>query len=484
MTSGETCATLRRAAIVLSWALVAAGCQTSYVERLARLDAEADCIMPEPARDLLVGVAISGGGSRAALFGAAGLESLARVRAGPQGRSLLEQVTHISSVSGGSLAAVYYALQKPPREVSVLTPQGDLTAEYRRFFGNFKNAMSEDYEAPTFWRQITRLRLLNPTKAATSVSEVLDDRIGHGATLSTLMLRESSGDSPRIIINTTLYNNGRRFVITTMPRADFRYDLIHELERTLDARGRAAGRLTESLPSLVRAQEVLLPLTFEDINARRCDVPLSKAIAASASFPMYVGPVTAQVDGEAIYWHAGDGGLFDNQGTESLVQLFMRKLQQGQARRALIIALDSSFPFWVTNERLDLTDQGFRIFDDDVSRIPGIMEQRANAYQAMVWHILQSEGIVLPDADTIKVIVLRHTDAAWDEDLGDLPAICRDDDAPPDSAGAIVQRLARILTRFHLRSECERALLSAAAAKAVTQQQGRIVEFLDASHPR
>ena len=70
-----------------------------------------------PAARLLVGVALSGGGSRAALFGAAGLEALARVRA-PGGASVLEQVAYLSSVSGGSVAASYYASQKPPRETA------------------------------------------------------------------------------------------------------------------------------------------------------------------------------------------------------------------------------------------------------------------------------------------------------------------------------------------------------------------------------
>jgi len=45
--------------------------------------------------------------------------------------------------------------------------------------------------------------------------------------------------------------------------------------------------------------------------------------AASASFPPIVGPVTYSVDGNPPYQNIGDGGLFDNLGTESLATLFL-----------------------------------------------------------------------------------------------------------------------------------------------------------------
>jgi hypothetical protein len=54
-------------------------------------------------RGVFVGVAISGGGSRAANFGAAMLEELDAL-------GLLDQATAISGVSGGSLPAAYYSL--------------------------------------------------------------------------------------------------------------------------------------------------------------------------------------------------------------------------------------------------------------------------------------------------------------------------------------------------------------------------------------
>ena len=51
-----------------------------------------------------VGLALSGGGSRSAVFGAAVLKELDRV-------GILRQVDVLSAVSGGALPAAYYALE-------------------------------------------------------------------------------------------------------------------------------------------------------------------------------------------------------------------------------------------------------------------------------------------------------------------------------------------------------------------------------------
>jgi predicted acylesterase/phospholipase RssA len=104
------------------------GC-LAHVEHLPPADPTGAESYFSQARDpeVIVGVALAGGGSRAALFAAGGLKALAELRVGPTQRSLLEQVTYLSSVSGGSLAASYFATQKPPRTTPVLTPAGSFT---------------------------------------------------------------------------------------------------------------------------------------------------------------------------------------------------------------------------------------------------------------------------------------------------------------------------------------------------------------------
>jgi NTE family protein len=87
------------ATLALLGTLLLAGCASAPVARFRKASPETGCITPPAAQHTVVGVVLSGGGSRAALFAAAGLEALGRVPA-PQGGSVLEQVSYLSSVSG------------------------------------------------------------------------------------------------------------------------------------------------------------------------------------------------------------------------------------------------------------------------------------------------------------------------------------------------------------------------------------------------
>ncbi len=208
---------------VASWTQVLAslflltGCASADVLRFPKAGADVPCITPARDQDLVVGVALSGGGSRAALFGAAGMEALGRLRT-PEGGSVLEKVSYLSSVSGGSLTAAYYALHKPPRETPVLGPDGAMTEAYRTFFAGLKAKLTQDFESALIWRQLSSFRfILNSALAARSLFEILDRRLLGPATFDDLSAREIRGDSPKVIFNTTLYNNGRRFLFTTLP---------------------------------------------------------------------------------------------------------------------------------------------------------------------------------------------------------------------------------------------------------------------------
>ena len=457
----------------LACALLATGCASALALRLPKAGPETTCIAPAPERDVLVGVALSGGGSRAALFGAASLEALGRVRA-PGGGSVLEQVAYLSSVSGGSIAASYFASHKPPRETPVLTPDGVLTDEYQAFFARFKDRVDVDIESALIWRQLTSFRwILNSSLAARSLAEILRERIIGDSTFGDLAQREARGDSPRLIINTTLYNNGRRLILTTLPAEAGHYDFFQKLQEVAARRGQTA----EYPPLLVRRWQSLLAVTPLDLGIDLCPMRLAAAAAGSASFPPLVGPISFRVGEEERYWHVGDGGLYENSGIESLLFVFLKQLQEQKARRALIIAFDSSFPFSVGERRLSLRVEPWRLLTYDFSRIPAIMEERATAYQSLFFRSLQIEG-VFPDNQTARVVFLRHTDAKWKDDLSDLPEACRNESAPLDSPTAVVERIAEIPTRFWLASECNRQLLVTAAAKVVAQHQQEIEDFL------
>ncbi|MEP6886719.1 MAG: patatin-like phospholipase family protein [Nitrospirales bacterium] len=467
---------LHRALCAIFLPLLFVGC-FAHIQTLPKADRDSPSFPPLPSHtDTVIGIALSGGGSRAAYFGAAGLEALAHVRIAPGQPSVLEQASYLSSVSGGSVASSYFATHKPKADVAALDAHGSLTPAYQRFFAQYRNTMAENYQWSIVWRQFVKVRWLNSNQRATSLAEVLDATFLNGQTFEEIYQREKAGDSPRLILNATLYNNGRRFVMTTIPRDDFRYDFIPKLQSELLAKSVAPKPLPESLQ---KAKEALNPLTFQDHGADPRGIPLSRAVAASASFPFFIGPITAQVEGQDTYVHAGDGGLFDNQGTESLVQLFLKQLEDKKVKRALVVAFDSSFPFWAKNNTLDRMENGFDIFVKDSGRIVGIMEQRANAYQAMIWHILQSQRIVLPDDTTIKIIVLRHAADVWPDDVASaLPAACQGEKNKLQTKQDILDRLALIPTLFKLESECDKALLAEAAVRLVQKKKDEIVGFL------
>jgi hypothetical protein len=75
--------------------------------------------------------------------------------------------------------------------------------------------------------------------------------------------------------------------------------------------------------------------------------------------------------GEAeLYWHAGDGGFYQNQGIESFLFVFLKQLQARTARRTLLLAFDSSFPFDVGEWRLNRRAQPFSLWTYDYTRMP------------------------------------------------------------------------------------------------------------------
>jgi hypothetical protein len=458
--------------VVLLGAFALTGCASAVAIRVPQAGPDAACVIPAPDREVLVGVALSGGGSRAALFGGAGLEALGRLPA-PGGGSVLEQVTYLSSVSGGSVAATAYASRKPPRQTPVLTPQGAMTAEYEAFFAEYQRQLAQDFEGALLRRQLLSFRWLNSSLAARSLAEVMAERLLGQATFADLARREARGDSPRLIVNTTLYNSGRRLALTTLPPEASRYDFYADLRASMARRELTA----EFPPAFLQRWGKLLTLTPMELGIDLCPVRLAGAVAASASFPPLVGPITFRVGETDLYWHMGDGGLYENQGFESLLFVFLKKLQDQTARRALILLFDSSFPFSVGERRLTKRSQPFSLWNYDYTRIPSIMEQRASTYQALFFRSMQLEG-VFPDDQTIRIVQLRHTDAQWQPDLSDLPEACRRVDPPFESPMAVAEHLAEISTRFWLASPCDRQLLQVAAAKVVAQHRPEVTAFL------
>ena len=462
----------RRIVFGVVCAFVLAGCASARYVKVPEATVAGPCMTAPPERDLLIGVALSGGGSRAALYAEAGLEALAQMRLA-DGSSLLNRIDNLSSVSGGSLSGIYYVLKKPGRSVPVLNPDGTLSPAYRAFFDQYRTDLAQDFESSLLWRQLLSFRWINSALAAQTLVEVLRAKLYGEAKLQDLSARAKAGDTPDIIINTTLYNNGRRLALTTLPAEAFEYDFFAELDRSLQRRGLPK----EDTTYIHERWKHLRPMVPIELNLDPCPAQVAGAATASASFAPLIGPTTFRIGDKEAYWHVGDGGLYENSGIESLLFLYLKQLQAKKAKRAIIIALDSSFPFSVGEQQLMKRSLPFSLLNFDFTRIPGIMEERALTYQALFFRSLQLEG-VFPDSKTVTAIALRHTDVKWANDLSDLPASCKAE-GTFKNAQDVDDRVSAIPTRLGLASACDRDLIYAAAFKVVAENKDAILKFLN-----
>src|SRR5262249_1402057 len=362
----------------------------------------------------------------------------------------------------------------PGRDVPVLNPDGSLSQAYRTFFDQYRAQLSQDFETSLIWRQLLSFRWLNSALAAKTLVEVLRDKLYDDARIQDLAARAKLGDTPELIINTTLYNNGRRLALTPSPAEGFAYDFFTDLDRSLE-RG---GLPNEPAPYIRERWKLLWPMTPIDLHTDACQALVAGAATASASFAPLIGPTTFKIGEKEEYWHVGDGGLYENSGVESLLLLDLKQLQAKRVKRTLVVALDSSFPFSVGEQQLLKRSLPFSLLNFDFTRIPSIMEERALTYQALFFRTLQLEG-VFPDSKTIRVILLRHTDAKWAGDLSDVPASCRGEAVPLKTHQDVDDRIAAIPTRLGLTSECDRDLIYAAAFKVVAENKDAILRFLD-----
>jgi predicted acylesterase/phospholipase RssA len=207
-----------------------------------------------------IGVAISGGGSRSANFSAACMFQLQRL-------GLLQKADYVSSVSGGSLTAALYCLSDD-RQWNPEYVQRSLTYSFAS-------------EAIGRWlRPWTALATWFTDFDRTDIfAGVFQDRLytrdGRGLTFADLR-----ADRPRLLINATDLQSGRKFIFCD------------------DA--------------------------FDELNSDLGRYPIAWACAASAAVPVLMHQVTLRDYSTVFkqYRHVIDGGVVDNLGIQSLVEVY------------------------------------------------------------------------------------------------------------------------------------------------------------------
>lgn len=203
---GSPTVNLGFSALLLALALVLTSCAHSGLrnEPLARWTPDAGYptrlqISGDRSGELLLFVAFSGGGTRAAAFSYGVLEQLRDTPIVISGRRrrLLDEVDMISGVSGGSFPAAYYALY------------GDWI--FRDFESRFlkndvQGALVERFFSPANW-----VRLFSPSfRRWETAAEQFDEEMFHGATFGDLMNKPG----PFVLINATDLSTGNRFAFS------------------------------------------------------------------------------------------------------------------------------------------------------------------------------------------------------------------------------------------------------------------------------
>ncbi len=283
---------------------------------------------PDEADDMLVVVTFSGGGTRAAALAYGVLEHLAHteiVRQGKPGR-LLDEVDIISSVSGGSFTAAYYALYGE---------QIFSDFESRFLKRNVQGELTRKLLAPFNLARASSLQFGRVDLAA----EYFDDEIFDHATFGDLV---TLGRRPFVMINASDMSLGTRFEFT-----QDQFDLLcSDLSSFPLARAVAAS---SAVPI------VFSPLTVRNYGGT-CgyDGPAQAAgnpHGTTARQIYKAAEVRSYLDSEARpYLHLLDGGITDNIGLRGMLDRvasgngpldLARAMRLKRLRKAVLIVVNA-----------------------------------------------------------------------------------------------------------------------------------------------
>ncbi|HTP05731.1 MAG TPA: patatin-like phospholipase family protein [Nitrospirota bacterium] len=279
----------------------------------------ADVTRPGQSDDLLVILAISGGGTRAAALGYGVLEELRRTEVMVNGvkRRLIDEVDVISAVSGGTLPATYYALrgEKTFEEFEEKVLSRNLESELaKRIILN-----------PVNW-----FRLPSGTFGKSDLfAELYDETVFNHATFGDLQ----RANGPFVIINATDVTTGARFSYTQ----GFFDAICGDLARV--TLGRAIATST-ALPPL------LTPITLENRGGtcgRKTPALQTAAEAANGESEtpgralLYARALQSYQDPARPFIHLFDGGLSENLGLTEVIMAF--ELLKGDPDQTVLPAL-------------------------------------------------------------------------------------------------------------------------------------------------
>jgi NTE family protein len=342
-----------RGIAALAVALMLSACVTVAPSNppLARYDPDAGYRFERLARgdnsdELFVILAFSGGGTRAAALAYGVLEALRDTSVSWQGRqrSLLDEVDVISSVSGGSFTAAYYALRG--RRLFDEFPQ-------RFLYRPVQSELLKEALSPANW-----LKLAAPAYGRSDLAaEFYDRELFAGATYADLIARNRR---PFVVLNATDMSTGAPF-----PFIQDQFDMMCSdlaglpLARAAAASSAFPGALTpltfyNYAGSCQYRQPSWVQRAIDDHDLRvnpRHTANARNRLSLAAERPAGAAPADAKGTAARPYVHLADGGIADNIGlrgpldalaTQNHPWSVLRMMNNKQVKKLVVIAVNAA----------------------------------------------------------------------------------------------------------------------------------------------
>ncbi|MEE9545260.1 MAG: patatin-like phospholipase family protein [Rhodospirillales bacterium] len=277
-----------------------------------------------------VALALSGGGHRAAAFAAAVMFEL-------QDAGVLKEVDVISSVSGGSITAAYYALSCDQGEECLKTVEGTPRPVWSRkvIFDLLSHNLELRWFGNWFWPDNIVRYWFTAFDRSDIMAETIADNLYDTSFAGNEGFRfhDLNPRRPALILNATDFTENTEVNLTT----------------TRIGTGKEVGSDTDNL--LKHLNFTFTVETFSgDGGKKLCSdinlYPISNAVMASSAFPAVFPFVTLRnYCLENSYIHLFDGGTSDNTGLLALKNLQDNFTGGGTPKRVIVIQVDASLGF-------------------------------------------------------------------------------------------------------------------------------------------
>ncbi|MGN7100320.1 patatin-like phospholipase family protein [Ralstonia holmesii] len=253
---------------------------------------------------MFIGVAISGGGARAANFGLGVAAQLMNL-------GIYDRVTAISSVSGGSLAAAAISM-KPPEN----------NEEFNSLADHFRTDFLSSWMIHSLYPVNLISSVATSRNATRTLADVFDEEIFHGATY---------GDLGKI-------GPGRPFLYING-------SLTNRVSSSQELTTRGLNSPNDNLQGFTFTERA-----FREMGSDLSRLRIADAVAASGAYPGLFEPLALKNfnAGKTVYklpgsefLHVSDGGASDNLGVDALVRAYSEAVMGSQSMSCLLILVDA-----------------------------------------------------------------------------------------------------------------------------------------------